>query len=334
MGRFLCAVVLLSFVGISRSAFADDAPTTARLDFQSTLEGCMDAARFGDEVAARVGRVVFADDAASEVRVRVFREGDQVEVTVATDETSNREENRTTRQSRRTFRDPSCVEALEAAAAAVAVWIDEGPLDVPAPPTEEVVPSAPAAVFGFGGLAAGDDGLFLVRASSNRPGFSFHIETNTGQVSGRFFERLCMMPCEARVRPGVHQFGVADGVVVPAEGRPNARRRAQVRALDARIPWALPELTEVREDIELFVDVRRASGWNIAGLYLFTAGFLLVAPFAITISAIKVKNDDWGKGMVWASIGISSALVVGGALMFSLADGGGVDVQVRPLGAQ
>ncbi|MCU0676604.1 MAG: hypothetical protein MUE69_27900 [Myxococcota bacterium] len=334
MGRLYCAVVLLSFVRVSGSAFADDAPTTARLDFQSTLEGCMDAARFGDEVAARVGRVVFADDSASEVRVRVFREGDQVEVTVSTDETTDRDGNRTTRQSRRTFRDPSCVEALEAAAAAVAVWIDEGPLDVPAAPTDEVVPSAPAAV--FGGLAALDDGLFLVRVSSNRPGFSFHIETNTGrgEVAARFFERLCVMPCEARVRPGVHQFGIADGVVVPAEGRPNARTRAQVRALNARIPWALPELTEVREDIELFVELRRASGWNIAGRYLFTAGFLLVAPFAITISAIKVKNDDWGKGMLWASIGISSALVVGGALMFSIADGGGVEVQVRPLGAQ
>lgn len=319
MGRFLRAVVLLSsfvwisLVGMSGSAFADDPPTTARLDFQSTLEGCMDAARFGDEVAARVGRVVFADDAASEVRVRVFREGDQVEVTVSTDETTNRDGNRTTRQSRRTFRDPSCVEALEAAAAAIAVWIDEGPLGVPTAPTEEVVPSAPANVFGVGVLGALDDGLVLVRASSSRPGMTFHIETNTGrgQVGARFFERLCVMPCETRVRPGVQQFGVADG---------------------NDIAWALPELTEIREDSELFVNVRRASGWNLAGRYLFVAGFLLVAPIAIPITA--VKQDDWGKGMMWASIAISSALVVGGVLMFSLADQGGVEVEVRPLGAQ
>ncbi|MCA9615652.1 MAG: hypothetical protein KC586_23005, partial [Myxococcales bacterium] len=155
-----------------------------------------------------------------------------------------------------------------------------------------------------------DDGRVTVRASSNRPGLTFHLETNTGrgQVGARFFERLCVMPCEARIRRGVQQFGIADG---------------------NGIAYALPELTEIQQDSELFVDVRRASGWNLAGRYLFVAGFLLVAPIAIPITA--VKKDDWGKGMLWASIGISAGLVVGGTLMFSLSDGGGIEVAVRPL---
>lgn len=320
------ALVLGFFVGFlgalsSESASAQDAepPGTARLDFRTSVEGCMSPERFGDEVAARVGRVVFVPDAESDVRVEVAREGAEVVVSVAMNESTEGDGRRSRRFAHRTFRDPSCDEALEAAAAAIAVWIDERPVGVLGALTGEVVEPPPggggssAGVFGVGGLGVGgasDDGLVLVRVSSNRPDLTFHIETNTGrgQVGARFFERLCIMPCETRVRPGVQQFGIADG---------------------NGIAWALPKLTEIREDSELFVDVRRASGWNLAGRYLFVAGFLLVAPIAIPITA--VKSDDWGKGMMWASIAISGALVVGGTLMFSIADGGGVEVAVRPL---
>ncbi|MCB9625410.1 MAG: hypothetical protein H6721_04285 [Sandaracinus sp.] len=308
MGHLRSAFGLLLSLSFALPASAQDAePTTARLDFQTEVEGCMPATRFGDEVSARVGRVVFADDATNDVRVRVTREESEVVVTVTTNASEEHAQGRSRRFSMRTFRDPSCDEALEAAAASVAVWVDEAP------------------AFGVGGLGAMtgdsvgepvavlgmlDDGRVTVRASSNRPGLTFHLETNTGrgQVGARFFERLCVMPCEARIRRGVQQFGIADG---------------------NGIAYALPELTEIQQDSELFVDVRRASGWNLAGRYLFVAGFLLVAPIAIPITA--VKKDDWGKGMLWASIGISAGLVVGGTLMFSLSDGGGIEVAVRPL---
>ncbi|MEM9070583.1 MAG: hypothetical protein AAGE52_18905 [Myxococcota bacterium] len=293
--------VLVLALGLIPTLALAQEPRSAQLDFGSSVEGCPTPERFGDEVAARVGRIVFQEEG-DLVRVRVFADGDEVVASVEMGGDS------------RVFRDVSCNEALEAAAAAVAVWIDETPrVGILGALRGSEIPES----FGVGGLgvqAEPDDGRVALRVSTDETEeLTFHIETNTGrgQVGARFFERLCVMPCETRVHPGVQQFGIAYG---------------------NGIAWALPNLTEITEDSELFIHVRRRSPWNVVGGILAATGLLLVAPIAIPITA--VKRDDFGDAPLWTSVGLSVAMIVGGILMVSFSDSGGTEVELRPLGAQ
>ncbi|HJL24245.1 MAG TPA: hypothetical protein RMH80_18550, partial [Polyangiaceae bacterium LLY-WYZ-15_(1-7)] len=275
----------------------------ARLEWDAEREGCMGADRFGDEVAARVGRIVFDDEAPATVRVVVGEEEGEATVRIEMRGTWSTDEGRNTRVALRVFRDAACDEALEAAAAALAVWIDEPPaetggvaigeggepigaLALEGASEEPTGVAGGRELRGVGGLGVGrQDGRVRLRASSNQEGLTLHRETNTGrgEIGARYFERLCILPCETRIRPGVQQFGLAFGNGI---ARP------------------LPELTEIREDSELFVNVRPASPWNLTGRWLVAASLLLVTPVSLIVTG--VKRDDWGDAPFFASIGISA----------------------------
>jgi len=297
---------------------------TARLDWDGGIEGCMSAERFGDEVAARVGRIVFTDDSSLTVHVGVGEEEGEVAVRVELRGTRSTEQTQSTRVGVRTFRDASCDDALETAAAVVAVWIDEGASgtarmfgtdgDEETSSVLEGGSVSEAPPRGIGGLGIGSlDGRIRIRASSNEEGLTLHIETNTGrgQIGARYFQRLCVLPCETRIRPGVQQFGIArgNGIADP-----------------------LSELTELREDSELFLNLRPASPWNLAGRWLIAASLLIVAP--VSLSLTGVKRDEWGNGPFIASIAVSAGLLIGGLVMLSVSDDGGIEAEVRPLGAR
>lgn len=285
---------------LTRPAEAQDDAPSARLDFAAEGEGCPDAGGFSDEVSARIGRVGFDDSSEQVAVVRIARTAN--EALVSAEFGGNT----------RVFRDGDCRVAAEAAAAAIAVWLDESTVPVygVAIGTEPAAEAAPATM-----NTAPSEGVLLrvttnLTASEPDEDFSFHIETNTGRGSGgsaHFFDRLCLMPCEARVTPGVHQFGLSRGVA-PA--------------------YALGELTQVDVDSELHVEVRTPSAMNLTGRWLVVAAVLGGLPLIITS---VVKRDDWGRGAMWGIIGATGGLLVGANLMILLSDDGGTEVTVRPL---
>lgn len=297
----LVLLALTSSFALAHSAHAqntrDDAPS-ARLDFSSEGEGCPDAGAFTDEVSARIGRVGF--DAASE-RVAVVRLARTPNEALVSAEFGG---------NTRVFRDADCRVAAEAAAAAIAVWLDEATVPVYGVAMMGAELPEPASA-----NTAPDEGV-LLRVTTNLTArepdedFSFHIETNTGSGSGgfaHFFDRLCLLPCETRVTPGVHQFGFSRGNL-PA--------------------YALEELTRIDGDSHVHVEVRRMSGVSLTGRWFVVAALLAGLP--MTIAAI-VKRDDWGTGAMWGVVGVTSGLLIGGSLMISFSDDGGTEVTVRPL---
>ena len=306
--RLLTLVLVASLVVVAEPARAQEG-ATVRLDFASEGQGCPDVGAFADEVSARIGRVGIDEASAQVAVVRIAIASTEALVTAEFGGNT------------RVFRDADCRVAAEAAAAAIAVWLDE--------PAQVAILGA-ANGEALGAMLAGEEdvanegarpsqattGGVLLRVTTSLTtrepdeDFSFHIETNTGRGSGgsaHYFDRLCLMPCETRIRPGVHQFGIS---------------RSNLAAS------ALEELTEVEVDSELHIDVRRASGVNIAGRWLVFATIFGGLP--MTIAAI-LKRDDWGKGVMWGVIGASAGVVLGATLMLSLSDGGGTEVTVRPL---
>lgn len=300
--------ILLVCVALS-TAFGGSASAQGRvmrLDF-SGAEGCPDAGQFADEVSARVGRIAFDADASDVATVRMGWSDGWATVTAVTRErttTSNLEHTRM-------FRDPSCAVAAEAAAAALAVWLEEPralmgvSVGTPAPtPTPE--PPAPPRPNGVLLRVTGDF------EQESEHGWAFHIETNTGVGTGsaRFFERLCLLPCETRLRPGLHQFGIApgNGIASPFE-----------------------QLTQIDVDSELHIAQRDAGVVARIGGVFMAVGLLgiLSTPSIWLVGALNDKDRLGRVGM--AGTLASLALFIGGIVMLRRGDNGGVEVTVRPL---
>ncbi len=282
-------------------------PTTARLDYVTSDDQCPSAEVFSDEVSARIGRLAFVEGGPRTVVIRAVRMGEEAMVTVEFEGQT------------RVFRDAHCSVAAEAAASAVGVWLDPpqqvyilGRIEDGAWAGEdprEAHNTAPES-----GQSSQDEDTVTVQVTSNLDDddddeWSFHIETNTGrgQIGAHFFRRLCLLPCETRVPRGVHQFGLGQGTAPP---------------------YPLRTLTEITQDSRIDIQMRRASPLNLAARWMFVIVGLVGLPMSI---ATLIKRDDWGNAAMAATVGTTAALIVGGSMMWSFSDGGGVDVNVSPL---
>jgi len=295
---------LLSVLVPHLVAHAQDA-RTARLDYDAP-DGCLDAARFADEVAARVGRVPFADDAEATLRVRA-REDDGA--FLVTWERAG--------EGVRAFRDPSCDEALFAAAASLAVYFEE---------------PARAAIYGPVGMLRTEpepepepdpepsDGRVRVSITANEPGWTLHVETNTGVGSGSavFYRRLCAAPCEARLSAGSHGFGVSRG--------------------DDRIPTAIG-IHDVSGPSELRIDHEPPSRVSLAGRWLAAIsmfGWLVAIPLAATDSIRTHRGRGnaprFDSRVTWGVAAATVGLFVGGVVMGRFGPGH-LELEVAPRGS-
>lgn len=199
--RFLitAAVYLLT----SRAAAADSQPAIA-LDFhvETKVKGCPSAERFGDEVAARLGFVPWDPQAAGSLRVRIARDGDDFVGTIEQPGGASK-----------VLRGKSCARLAEALTTAIAVVLDRGAPDVPA------VPSPSPQERRLQRLARDDDpqGLVTIRLRApNRRKLEVSRVIDRSMLSGRYsvsavsYEKVCEVPCTAKVRAGAQSWIVND----------------------------------------------------------------------------------------------------------------------------
>jgi hypothetical protein len=177
---------VLALVAMTASAAAAD--SSLALDYRASDASCIDAARFADEVAAKLGFVPFKATASAKIRVRVERDGDHFTGSVINiDGTS------------KIIDGATCAAVTSKLAVTVAGAVDSSALvGAKAPPP----PPAPP---------AGADSKIPVTFESDdgrRIDVSVNVGGGTGVASNgtavvtNFYEGLCTTPCTARLAAG------------------------------------------------------------------------------------------------------------------------------------
>lgn len=299
---FLLFVCLATSLPVSAAAQWDehDNPQTARLDFSSDGNGCPEAGTFADEVSARIGRVAFAAESDEVVHVRLMRTGDEA---LATAEFGGNS---------RVFRDADCRVAAEAAAAAIAVWLDEPSLGpaASAPVGAAAVPGGYAEASPRGNAEATpdqDEDEVVLHVTAVQPGLVLHRQTgeahamvyggNGGSavVHAQYHEAVCVAPCEARVERGTHQLAVSQGSGPPIN---------------------IEGSTQLESNAALHLDYEdnsayRWGAWAALGVGLVGGGVLMMAPF-FDYDSEQTDFLPWliagGTTMV---VGLITALILG-----------------------
>jgi len=196
-GLILC-VALLGIGGPAHADLDDGARNLGRterfaLDYAPT-QTCIDAARFADEVSARLGYVPWDDRAVATVHVRVDRSGEGFVGSLTGPDGGSRQ-----------LRGASCTEVTSLLAVAVASLLDPAPpRPRPAGPTER----------------ESEADLVEINIGSN-DGVRYDVSVLVGGGTGRslegvhlvgtsFYEPLCTSPCTVRVPRGRRYFSLVD----------------------------------------------------------------------------------------------------------------------------
>jgi hypothetical protein len=178
----IVALVTLSFSTLATAG-------TVTLDYRATDPSCIDAARFADEVSAKLGFVPWDPAAAPSVRVRVERDGDHFTGTL-----------RTADGSAKVIDGATCPEVTAGLAVTAAAALDRN-----APVVRAAAP-APALA-----AAAADDGKLPIKFTSSdgghidvslNTGTAYGIASNGTQIAAASFSNLCTSPCTARLQSG------------------------------------------------------------------------------------------------------------------------------------
>jgi hypothetical protein len=179
----IVALVTLSFSTLATAG-------TVTLDYRASDPSCMDAARFADEVSAKLGFVPWDPAAALSVRVRVERDGDHFTGTF-----------RNADGSAKVIDGASCPEVTASLAVTAAAALDRN-----APIVKVAAAPAPAPV-----VATADDGKLPIKFMSSDGGhIDVSLETGTAygyasngtQIAATSFSNLCTSPCTARLQTG------------------------------------------------------------------------------------------------------------------------------------
>jgi hypothetical protein len=180
----IVALVTLSFSTLATAG-------TVTLDYRATDPSCMDAARFADEVSAKLGFVPWDPAARLSVRVRVERDGDHFTGTFRNADGSAKVIDGTT-----------CPEVTASLAVTAAAALDRN-----APIVKVAVAPAPAAP----APAMADDGKLPIKFTSSdgghidvslNTGTAYGVASNGAQIAAASFSNLCTSPCTARLQTG------------------------------------------------------------------------------------------------------------------------------------
>jgi uncharacterized membrane protein len=193
LARFL---ILASFVVATWPGALAAQDAIYVLDYRPA-DGCPAGARFGDEVAARLGYAPFADDG-EPVRVRIMRSEDGGAALYVGALAVGREPGRA-------FESGDCADLVGTMAAALAVRID----DASAPVDRE--PSASHAA----GVAEDerDDGRARLRILADEER-SLTLHREAMRIAGydiAAYDPICTAPCEVEMALGSHRFAISQG---------------------------------------------------------------------------------------------------------------------------
>jgi hypothetical protein len=185
---------LLSALVIVAAAASPGAADRIALDYRATDPSCIDAARFADEVSARLGFVPWNAAARAKVQVRVGRDGTQFTGTFVNSDGRAK-----------VIDGATCAQVTTSLAVTVAGALDTAPAGVlgslagSSPPR----PRRPAP-------SDGKIPVTFASADGRRIDISLNIGGGVGSASNgqtvvaNYFEGLCTSPCTARLPQGRH----------------------------------------------------------------------------------------------------------------------------------
>jgi len=178
-----CLVVLT----IAPDVLADP----ATLDYQANDPSCVDAARFADEVSAKLGFVPWETNGATQIRVRITREGDRFDGTFQGPGGASK-----------VISGSTCAEVSANLAVTVAAAVDRAPS-----PTlrQSTAPLEHAPLPDDGKLPVSfrtTDGRQV--EVSVKTGSTMASSSNGVRLTASYFEKLCTAPCTSRLPKGLH----------------------------------------------------------------------------------------------------------------------------------
>jgi hypothetical protein len=186
-------ILALALIAAAAPAAAAD---TFALDYKANDPSCIDAARFADEVSAKLGFVPWAPAAKAAIRVRVERDGAQFTGTF-----------RNVNGAAKIVDGQTCKDVTSSLVVTVATAVDTMPklaATKPAPlPAATSIPGGtmPVTFISTDGARV-DVGI--------RTGSGVAVATNGTAAVAAYFEPVCTTPCKTRLPPGRNYLQFSD----------------------------------------------------------------------------------------------------------------------------
>ena len=323
--------LLSSSPAAAQGAGAAEPDRVASLDYRGP-EQCPPAVRLVESVAARIGRVPFAPRQRNVVRVRLLLDGSEWMATLELDGTA-----RVFRASAcadvvealavalSVFFEPIRDEAIRDEVVIIrSLAVQDGNqsglggmVGDAMPPPEAVRRPEPQRQIDDerddrGNLVAGVPVRVSLSSNEDYDAVTLHRLTHTGSsvasvggVTGmafeRYYERLCVLPCEARLSLGGHQLALSTGHLSPAE---------------------LPDLVQIDGPSAVHIEHYSRGAIRAVGGIVALAG--LVTLLIGAVGPLFAEPPVWGSLLIGGGVGMITGVCIGA---FVTDD---IDVRVTP----